>query len=76
MLPPSIITHTVGGIFLVWSIGLLILYLPVVRSLDAYRLIVLLMLVSITITLHGLSHVAMEKVYNYNPWFMLYRKST
>jgi len=38
-----------------------------INALDIYRFLVLLILFSIGIMLHGVSHVLLEREYKYNP---------
>jgi hypothetical protein len=38
-----------------------------IRNLDPYSLIILTLLFSISIGIHGLSHLGLEKFYKYNP---------
>ena len=38
-----------------------------IRKLDPYRTLVLTLLFSIAIGLHGVSHLGLEKQYSYNP---------
>ena len=40
------------------------------RKLDPYRTVVLLLLCSIAIGLHGVSHLGLEKQYDYNPMYL------
>jgi len=67
MYSPSIYAHTFGGGVLVASILYLVLHVSKVVSRDPYQILVLMLLFSIAIGIHGLSHAGLEYVYNYNP---------
>lgn len=67
MFSPSIYAHTIGGGVLVAAIVYLGLYMSKVVSRDPYQILVLMLLFSIAIGIHGISHAGLEYVYNYNP---------
>ena len=64
---PSLIAHIVGAIILLFAIILLILKYNKIISRNPYDIVILLILISGVITLHGLSHLGLEYVYGYNP---------
>jgi len=64
---PSTYAHILGTIILLIVFILFIWNWSEIKRLDTYQILTLLLLISITITLHGLSHLGMEKVYGYNP---------
>ncbi len=55
-----------GGVLLIGAIYLA-LYSSKIMSRDPYQLLVLLLLISISVGIHGISHIGLESVYNYNP---------
>ena len=67
---PSILAHIAGGIVLVFSVIVLIVYFPKILSLDVYRILILIMVFSIAISVHGISHLGLEKEYEYSPYPM------
>lgn len=69
MIPPSILSHIFGGAILLIIFATTIVYYSRLLNLDIYRGLVLLSLFSIVITLHGISHVGLEKEYNYIPFY-------
>lgn len=70
MILPSILAHILSGAFMFISLFCLIYYSQL-RKLDPYRSVVLLLLFSIAIGVHGVSHLALEKQYGYNPVYYL-----
>lgn len=69
---PSIITHTLHGILAIVAIVLLFVFSNKLQTLDAYRILVLILLFSATIGIHGISHLGLEREYGYSPyaWFV------
>jgi tetrahydromethanopterin S-methyltransferase subunit E len=64
---PSFFAHIIGGLLLLFAfIILCINYLKII-NLDPYKIIILILIFSISIGIHGLSHLGLEKNYNYNP---------
>jgi hypothetical protein len=68
MFYPSIAAHAIGGFFLFIAIVYILIHSAKLQALDTYRILVLILLFSIVITLHGVSHVLLEKEYNFVPW--------
>ena len=63
---PSFYAHVLS------SLLLLAIFIVIVRNyhsvnLSTYELLVILLLLSITTGIHSLSHLALEKAYNFNP---------
>jgi len=57
----------------VLAIGVLYLVLNMTKivSKDPYQIMLLLLLFSIAMGVHGISHTGLESVYNYNPLALL-----
>ena len=64
---PSFYAHIINGLLLFVALILLYNNYSKIRNLDPYSLIILTLLFSISIGIHGLSHLGLENVYNYNP---------
>ena len=62
---PSIFAHTFSGILIAFSLVLMILYYRQLERIDMYQIITLILLFSITIGIHSISHLVLEKNYNY-----------
>jgi len=69
MIPPSILSHGIGGAILLFIFFSIVVYFSKLQGLDLYRGLVLLSLFSIVITLHGISHLGLEKEYGYVPFY-------
>lgn len=65
---PSVLAHMLNGILLFAAVVLILVYPP---KLDTFKLIVLMILLSIAAGIHGLSHLGLEAVYGYNPLLLL-----
>ena len=63
---PSLIAHIVGAFLLMFAIVLSILNYTKIGA-DPYKSVVLLLLFSAVITIHGISHLGLESTYGYNP---------
>ena len=56
------------GLFLLIAIVFVIYSYTKLRSLDSYHVLVLILLGSVAIGVHGLSHAALERQYRYVPF--------
>lgn len=66
-LNPSFYSHILNGLLLLIAALLLIKNYSNISKSEPYKLIVLSLLFSLAIGVHGLSHLGLEKIYNYNP---------
>ena len=64
---PSFYSHVINVILLFFALFLLCKNYTTISKLEPYKLIMLVLVFSITIGIHGLSHLGLEKNYNYNP---------
>jgi len=60
----SVITHIVGTGFFLFAFILLVTYSNELKNFDIFHKIIILLLISCVITVHGISHSVIEK-YNY-----------
>jgi hypothetical protein len=67
VLLPSLYAHVINGILLLVAFILLYKNYSSIKSMDKYRLILLVLLFSIATGVHSLSHLGLEKIYGYNP---------
>jgi hypothetical protein len=70
MIHPSILAHILSGAFMLIALACLITCFSQIRKLDTYRMLVLTLLFSIAVGVHGVSHLGLEKQYNYNPMYI------
>jgi len=68
MFYPSIMAHMMNGLFLLAALVVAILSYSKLRTLDAYHILVLILLGSVAIGVHGLSHAVLEKQYRFIPF--------
>ena len=73
---PSLYAHVLSGVFLAASILYFTLYISKSIFKDPYQTMVLMLLFSIAVGVHGLSHLGLEAVYRYNPLSLLTEKQT
>jgi hypothetical protein len=64
---PSVYAHIINGLFLLLAFIILYRNYSQIRKLEPYKLIIIVLIFSIGVGVHGLSHLGLEKVYNYNP---------
>ena len=70
---PSLIAHVFGALVLLVAIIVFINKYTRIVSRDPYSILILLLLTSAVVTLHGLSHLGLEREYGYNPFNWLVR---
>jgi hypothetical protein len=68
---PSIASHTMSGGFLLLALGLVAMNFKTVTHLPLLQLLLLVLVASIAVGIHGLSHLGVEREYGYNPWKLL-----
>jgi membrane-associated PAP2 superfamily phosphatase len=71
MIHPSILAHMLSGAFMLVALFCLVTCYPKLRKLGLYEGLVLTLLFSIAIGLHGVSHLGLEKQYGYNPAYFI-----
>jgi uncharacterized membrane protein HdeD (DUF308 family) len=67
MIYPSILSHILSGAFMLIALFCLVTCYSQLRKLDTYSTLVLTLLFSIAIGLHGISHLGLETQYGYTP---------
>lgn len=65
MITPSIIAHIVNGALLLTAFVYGALHYDTLRQTSTYRIFLILLMLSLAIGIHGLSHLGMEQVYGY-----------
>jgi hypothetical protein len=70
---PSLYAHIINGILLLVAFILLLQNYKSISHINKYKLITLVLLFSIAIGVHGLSHLGLEKSYGYNPLQLINR---
>lgn len=64
---PSFYAHILNGLLLIIFLILVYAKFSKILTLKTYNQLVLIILFSIGIALHGISHLGLEKGYGYNP---------
>ncbi len=64
---PSVYAHGLNSLLMLLAFVVLIRHYKAIQHLDSYRLILILLIASIAVGVHGLSHLGLEVVYNFNP---------
>ena len=67
MCAPSIYTHVINGILILIAVIILFKYYSEIVNTSPYRLLSIVLLLSIAIGVHGLSHLGLEQSYGFNP---------
>jgi hypothetical protein len=70
---PSFYAHIINGILLFFAIILLYKHYTKIVNLDPIILFILILIISISIGIHGLMHLGLENVYGYNPMTIIYK---
>ena len=65
---PSIYAHIFNGLLLLTALLLLYKNFNSIKKIESYKLVNMALLFSIAIGIHGLSHLGLEKGYNYTPY--------
>jgi hypothetical protein len=69
---PSFYAHIINGLLILTALILLFRNYNNIIKLDSYKFIILILIFSLAIGIHGISHSLLEKNYNYNLYTMIY----
>ena len=64
---PSVMAHTLNGGLLIVALVLATMNYRVISRLPVLQMITLVLILSIAVGVHGLSHAGLESAYGYNP---------
>jgi hypothetical protein len=67
MIPPSMYAHIMNGLLVFAAVVLAYINFSVLKRLDLYKRIMIVLVFSMAIGIHGMSHLGLEKVYGFNP---------
>ena len=65
ILLPSLYAHIINGLLLLVAFIILLQNYSSFKGMDKYRVITLVLLFSIAVGVHGISHLGLEKTYGY-----------
>jgi DMSO/TMAO reductase YedYZ heme-binding membrane subunit len=67
MLYPSVIAHILSAFIMLFVFVFVLLNIRKFKALDFYKKVILGLLATITVSLHGMSHLGLEDEYDFNP---------
>ena len=70
-LAPSFYAHILNGILLLFAFVILYKNYSKIRNTEPYKLIILILIFSLSIGIHGISHLGMEQKYDFNPVMLI-----
>ncbi len=70
---PSFYAHALNGILLLIATILFFKNYQKIMRLEPHIIVGLVLLFSLVIGVHSISHLGLEAVYNYNPLYFFYR---
>ena len=68
---PSFYAHILNSILLVFAVFILYKNYSKLTRLEPYKLLILILLFTLVISVHGISHLGLKKVYGFNPFLLL-----
>lgn len=68
---PSVMAHTLNGGLLLVGLAIIAMNFTFIRRLPVLQLVMLVLVLSIAVGVHAISHVGVESTYGYNPWKFL-----
>jgi len=70
-LAPSLYAHILHSLAMLAAVGILFANSSSFMKLEPYKLIILVLMLSIVFGIHAISHTGLEKVYKFNPFARL-----
>lgn len=70
-LMPSFYAHVLNSLLLVFAVIVLYKNYSKISRLKPYKLLVLILLFTLVISVHGISHLGLERAYGFNPILLL-----
>jgi uncharacterized membrane protein len=67
MLAPSMMAHSLNGLLMFAAVVVAYMNFRVLYNLDPYKKVMILLVFSVAIGIHALSHLGLETVYGLNP---------
>ena len=72
MIYPSVMSHMLNGMLMFVAVIFTFLFFSKLNTLDVYHKLVLILLFSIAVGLHGISHLGLEREYGFNPLKLIF----
>jgi hypothetical protein len=70
MLAPSIMAHALNGLLMFAAVVVAYMNFRVLYKVDPYKKVMILLVFSVAIGIHALSHLGLESVYGLNPFII------
>ena len=70
---PSVYAHVINGVLILFAFIVLCKNYSKIGILEPYKFIMLLLVFSMAVGIHGLSHLGLEKIYGYNLLNFIYK---
>lgn len=64
---PSFYAHVLNGILTFFAVGIVLGNLNVIKNMNTFNMLVIVLLLAIAVGIHGLSHQGLERNYNFFP---------
>lgn len=71
---PSFYIHIITWILIILAVALILKDFSTIKSRESYDIILLLLVFIQVLTIHGITHLGLENIYNYNPLTALFKK--
>ena len=68
MLAPSVMAHALNGVLMFAAVVVAYMNFRVLYKLDPYKKVMILLVFSVAVGVHALSHLGLETVYGLNPF--------
>lgn len=68
MIAPSLMAHALNGLLMFAAVVVAYMNYRVLYKLDPYKKVMILLVFSVAIGIHGISHLGLETVYGLNPF--------
>lgn len=66
-LNPSFYAHIINALLLLLALIIIIKNYKIIKHIEPYKIIIIVLLFSIVIGIHGLLHLGQESIYGFNP---------
>ena len=67
---PSFYAHIINTVLIIFAIIILYKNYSKISRLEPYKLLILILLFTLVIGVHGISHLGLEKIYGFNPFLL------
>jgi hypothetical protein len=70
MIAPSMMAHALNGLLMFAAVVIAYMNFRVLYKLDPYKKVMILLVFSVAIGIHALSHLGLESIYGLNPFII------